>query len=240
MTKGLLLGAGCDEYFKLDPRTKLLLMALINMSAFGGDSITCMLMMTVIPCFLLSASGQIKPGFYCAFGYIAAVLGNEFLVPVTHGIVNMMVVMVSGMLYRLMPGLIMGYYLVATTTVSEFVASMERMHVSEKIVIPMSVMFRFFPTIGEEARAIGDAMRMRGIGWGGGGFLKNPLAMLEYRFVPLLISTVKIGEELSAASLTRGLGAPVRRTNICQIGFGVRDIGLAVLAVVAFIGLIFL
>ena len=33
-----------------------------------------------------------------------------------------------------------------------------------------------------------------------------------------------VGEDLSAASLTRGLGAPVRRTNICDIGFGAADV----------------
>ena len=30
---------------------------------------------------------------------------------------------------------------------------------------------------------------------------------------------VKIGDELSAAALTRGLGADVKRTKICKIGF---------------------
>ena len=37
---------------------------------------------------------------------------------------------------------------------------------------------------------------------------KNPFLMLEYRLVPLMVSVVKIGDELSAAALTRGLGAP--------------------------------
>lgn len=48
--------------------------------------------------------------------------------------------------------------------------------------------------------------------------------MLEYRLVPLIISIVKIGDELSAAALTRGLGAPGKRTDICNIGFHVQDI----------------
>ena len=34
-----------------------------------------------------------------------------------------------------------------------------------------------------------------------------------------LTCSVKIGEELSAAAITRGLGAPVKRTNICQLKF---------------------
>lgn len=53
---------------------------------------------------------------------------------------------------------------------------------------------------------------------------ENPFLMLEYRLVPLMVSVVKIGDELSAAALTRGLGAPVKRTNVCQIGFHVQDL----------------
>ena len=115
----------------------------------------------------------------------------------------------------MLPGFIMGYYLVSTTTVSEFVAAMEQMYVPQKIVIPMSVVFRFFPTVKEEYAAIRDAMKMRGI-----TTLCSPMKMLEYRVVPLMMSIAKIGEELSAAALTRGLGAPQKRTNICKIGFG--------------------
>ena len=32
--------------------------------------------------------------------------------------------------------------------------------------------------------------------------------MLEYRLVPLMVSVVKIGDELSAAALTRGAWSP--------------------------------
>lgn len=53
----------------------------------------------------------------------------------------------------------MGYITVRTTTVSEFVASMKKLHLPEQIIIPMSVIFRFFPTVVEEYNAIGDAMK---------------------------------------------------------------------------------
>ena len=54
-----------------------------------------------------------------------------------------------------------GAWLLSSTSVSEFIGSMERMHLTEKIVIPLSVIFRFFPTISEEYQAISDAMKMR-------------------------------------------------------------------------------
>ncbi|WP_242622798.1 energy-coupling factor transporter transmembrane protein EcfT [Lachnoclostridium sp. Marseille-P6806] len=47
--------------------------------------------------------------------------------------------------------------------------------------------------------------------------------MLEYRLVPMISCSAKIGEELSAAALTRGLGISQKRTNICRIGFGAAD-----------------
>ena len=68
---------------------------------------------------------------------------------------------------RFAPGIMTGAYLISSTSVSEFIGAMERMHITEKIVIPMSVIFRFFPTISEEYQAIRDAMKMRNIHFGG-------------------------------------------------------------------------
>lgn len=96
------------------------------------------------------------------------------------GVLNYIAVAVVGILLRFTPGIVMGYFVVTTTTVSEFVAAMERIHLPKQITIPMSVMFRFFPTVAEEWSAIGDAMRMRGVRFGGG----KAGTILEYRMVP--------------------------------------------------------
>jgi energy-coupling factor transport system permease protein len=137
----------------------------------------------------------------------------------------------SGIYTHMLPGFVMGYYLISTTTVSEFVAAMERMHIPQKIVIPVSVVFRFFPTVREEYAAIRDAMKMRGI-----TTLRSPMKMMEYRIVPLMMSVAKIGEELSAAALTRGLGTPRKRTNICEIGFGPLDVLFAIVSIFGWAG----
>lgn len=59
--------------------------------------------------------------------------------------------------------------------------------------------------------------------------------MIEYRLIPLMVSVIKIGDELSAAALTRGLGAPIRRTNVCEIGFHVQDFIAIVVCFACFI-----
>jgi energy-coupling factor transport system permease protein len=130
-----------------------------------------------------------------------------------------------------MPGLIMGAYMLSSTTVSEFIAAMHRMHIPQQITIPLSVMFRFFPTVLEEFTAINTAMKMRDIRIGG----RNAGKFIEYRLVPLMVCSVNIGSELSAAALTRGLGTKVRRTNICKIGFHMQDLTVLLLTAALYI-----
>ena len=70
-------------------------------------------------------------------------------------------------------------------------------------------------------------------------FFSKPVEILEYRLVPLMISVVNIGEDLSASALTRCLGREDSRTNISRCGFGVIDYVLFAVGI-AFIMLYFL
>ena len=54
-----------------------------------------------------------------------------------------------------------------------------------------------------------------------------------------MISVVKIGDDLSAAALTRGLDNPVRRTNITKVGFTGWDLITMLIAGTALIGTYF-
>lgn len=218
-----------------DPRTKILLVIMVISIMMSGGILIASLRwaLTAVPFILLLSERKFRTAFIYAGVYTAAYISQILLMPIASGAVNFLLVAL-GIAARFMPGIAMASYMVGTTTVSEFMAAMERMHIPQKITIPMSVMFRFFPTVGEEYASIADAMRMRGIRFGGG----KPAKMLEYRMVPLMISCVKIGDELSAAALTRGLGAPVKRTNICRIGFGAWDFFALLLCAAAFAAMI--
>jgi energy-coupling factor transport system permease protein len=121
-----------------------------------------------MPLLLLMLSKRWGAAVFYAVAFTAAYLGEIFLLSRTFGILNFILLASVGLLARFMPGLMMGYFLVSTTTVSDFMSAMRKMHVTEKLVIPLSVMFRFFPTVREEYGAIGDAMRMRGVSLAGG------------------------------------------------------------------------
>lgn len=218
-----------------DPRTKLFLTVTVSTIMITGG--TGGLMKFIRPCLmacpiiflLLSRKWKAAARFTVTYAILFAL--ELTVLPLLTGTWNFILGAAVGIYTHMLPGFIMGYYLVSTTTVSEFVAAMERMKVPQKVVIPISVVFRFFPTEKEEYAAIRDAMKMRGI-----TTLRSPMKMLEYRVVPLMMSIAKIGEELSAAALTRGLGAPQKRTNICTIKFGLLDVFFFLLAIPCWVG----
>ncbi|MFI3257231.1 MAG: energy-coupling factor transporter transmembrane component T, partial [Spirochaetales bacterium] len=88
----------------------------------------------------------------------------------------------------------------------------EKLHVPYVVVIPFTVMFRFFPTVQEEWNGIRRAMAFRGIGMGAKGLVLHPVRSAEHILVPLLFSCVAIMDELVAASLARGLDSDKKRT----------------------------
>ena len=207
----------------LDPRTKLLLVfteAVLVLASAGGERLFWFrTVFTVLPFLLLLTAKRYKS---CIIGliviaiiYILEVLTFPYMSGVSANIM-LIVIMIAR---RFLPAYLTGMYVINTTTVSEFKAAMDKLHMPDSLTIPMCVMFRFFPTIREENDSIRAAMKMRGIRLGGGKVGR----MLEYRIVPMITCTAKIGEELSASALTRGLGSKKKRTNICHIGFGLTD-----------------
>ena len=207
----------------LDPRTKLLMLLTVTslMLSTGNSGVMNLVkpVLSVLPFALLLSERQWKTALKYLALYAVCFALERIALYLMSGLPAFLLLAVCSIMTRFAPGIMMGAFLIASTSVSDFIAAMKRMHISEKIIIPLSVIFRFFPTIGEENAAISDAMRMRGIRFGG----RHPGRMLEYRLIPLMISVVKIGDELSAAALTRGLGAPVKRTDICKIGFHWQD-----------------
>ena len=208
----------------LDPRTKLLLLIFVSIfvigNAGGDEAAEFRVILNYIPLVFLLTARRWKAFLFGVIFYTFAYAFAVLLMPHCKGFLNFIILAMTGIVLRFLPGILTGMYVVSTTTVSEFICAMERMHVSQRITIPLAVMFRFFPTVSEEAGSINKAMAMRDIKFGG----TKALQMIEYRLIPMMTCSVKIGQELSAASLTRGLGGPTKRTNICKIGFGFWDI----------------
>jgi energy-coupling factor transport system permease protein len=111
---------------------------------------------------------------------------------------------------------------------------MKKMKVPTFIVVPFSVVCRFFPVLIQDFKEIRRAMKFRGIGINSMDLVKHPLLTLEYIIVPILVSVENTSVELSAASLVRGLGSSNSHTSIYEIKFKLQDYLLILLLILFF------
>ena len=75
-------------------------------------------------------------------------------------------------------------------------------------------------------------MGFRGIHVGLGAMIMHPFESLEYILVPLLMSCAKTANELTAASLARGLAINGKRTCYQTVRFGFVD-GILSISIIA-------
>ena len=223
-----------DVHSLLDPRTKLLLLFTSSVFVVGNAGEAWMSVfywiLVFLPVALLFAEKEWKTGLIAIFIYVGsynAQLALQHDLTTLQSVLALMLYIIT----KILPTVILARYIVKTTKVSEFLTAMNRMRVSDKITIPISVIFRFFPTVVEESRAINDAMRMRGIEMGA----KKAAETVEYRMVPLIASCSIIGEELSAAAMTRGLEVGKKRSCIWNIRFRLWDMLVIGLCAICFI-----
>ena len=218
-----LIEAAQQPILRIDARTKFALLFGVGISSLMFPPLWLEATTFVLMALLLTLNRRIKTSakFTAAF-LIMLLLDWTLSLKVSGGFAALFFSLVR--LGRLMlPIFMAGILLMKTTSVSEFMLSFERMHLPNKLIIPLSVMFRFIPTISEEWHSIRDAMRFRGIGISVRSVLTKPMMTLEYTMVPLLMSTATISDELAAASLSRGLDADTKRTCIEDIRLRTQD-----------------
>lgn len=209
---------------RLDPRTKLFMVFVVSLIAMMSATTPVLwvirIIITLIPIVLLILEKKYSSAllFFLAYG-IALVLLLFFISENSEGIIASLLIGYCGIVVQFMPAIITAWYVIRTTKIGEFMSCMQKMHIPDGIAVSLAVVMRFFPTIKEEYSSINDAMRMRGVMLGGG----NVLRMFEFRMIPLLFSCVNIGEELSAAAITRGLGGEVKRSSVIELKLGIAD-----------------
>ncbi len=220
--------------FHMDPRTKIFILIILSFMVFNDAPLYISGILILIPFTSLFLSNHKKMATSYILLYLIATYLKIYVNPSLTGPSSMISASFTYTITRMLPVIIMGTYTVITTKVSEFVASMEEINVPKYIIIPLSVIFRYLPTIYEEIKSIRNAMRMRGIGL---NFktLKTPLKLVEFYMIPILISAVKTSDELSAASLTRGLSNPQRRTHLEIVNFSKTD---AIFIIFAILGVV--
>ena len=212
-----------------DPRTKLIILLLVNLLLLLSHSLWFEMILFGCCVLLVSSGGQPKSAFHFFVAFWVMFAVDRGITPYMNGIIFTIVSFVSLALRKFLPCLMLGKWILTSTEVSEFVAAMWKLHLPQTVIIPLSVVFRYFPTIKEEWGSIRSAMKMRGIH-----------VSLEHIMVPFLMSAINVSEELSAAALCRGLDNPDMHTCLCRVEFCMPDkiaLGVATVATIFAIAL---
>ena len=108
-----------------------------------------------------------------------------------------------------------------------------------EVAMMMSIALRFVPTLADEAGRIMKAQAARGADFSEGGLLKRARAMLPV-LVPLTVGAFRRADELAEAMESRGYRGSEGRTRYRELRFGLRDGLVPVLAVVVLVVAVFL
>jgi len=123
---------------------------------------------------------------------------------------------------KLLPALIIASSL-STIPVGKLLASLQKLAIPNSILLTFTVALRFFPILRMESKIINEHAKIRGISY---RQIKNwikPKQLFEYTIVPLLMRTIKLADDLSAAATTRGIDAPNKKSSVYAIQFGYND-----------------
>ncbi len=215
----------------VDPRTKMIMVVLFSFAAIREPRRLYQAILFLVAYLLLINGRQFIYAQKMLMIFVLMHAVDYFVLKRCPA--NALTVLLAGfMIFRqFLPVIMIFVLMIRTTKVSEFIAAFDKMHMPQCITIPFSVMFRFFPTIGEEWNNIQNALKFRGFSLTMKNLFIRPGFVYECAIVPLLSDTVIIAEELSAASLCRGLGAEEKRTCLADVKIGIFDyvlIGVAI------------
>ena len=196
----------------LDPRTKLACILSAGCLLVGTIPLWAELLFLGISILLLLNYAMVWESVKFIACWAAMMLLGTLLLHSHVSGGTMFLLLMCQLMRRFIPCLMAAQMFVRTTTISQLMAAVQSMHMPYGAAIPFAVVIRFFPTFRKEHKNIKMSMKMRGIRYS-----------LEHILVPMLHSALNISDELSAAALSRGLGAVKERTHVCQVSMGLVD-----------------
>lgn len=214
---------------EFDPRMKLLIVVVMSLSIFlaGNDTVLLVNYGIVVMLFLTS-------GFYLiglkVFSFVAMCFLLSLWQPagIQHEL-SFAFEFLGVFLPRVMIFFIMGTWMSSKMRMSDFVSALEKMHIHKGIVIMIAVVFRYFPTVKDEIYYIHSTMKLRGINVSIKNILTHPIRTVEYAIIPLILRFFTVADELSVASMTRGLDIDNKRVPYREIKLRYSDIFVTVL-----------
>ncbi|WP_314053412.1 energy-coupling factor transporter transmembrane component T [Lancefieldella parvula] len=221
------------SYRRIDPRTALLSICLLGTAAVLSNRPEAAHAACAIgaACALVSGAWRSCIALSAAYGLIAAVMALAERV----GSTTLMtaVVMLSYMAQKFVVLALLGASLSKLASMQDLLAALQSMGIPQVVLIPCTVILRFFPTIRRDASHLMESLKTRRVLTGGGFAFRHPALTCELLIVPLLMRSVRISDELAASALARGLDGEAQATVLQPLSFGGRDAVAAALTLLA-------
>ena len=215
-----------------NPCTKIVLLFLCIVISSLLPSIEYELIFVSIIALFSIINKKIKFAFEGILIYLLVFLVSVLTVKYGSNTVRSLLMPFLGLVHKVYPVCMLSTLILSTTKVGEFLSAMGYARVSKKITIPLAVMLRYIPTVREDWMYIKDSMCLRGISPSFFGFIKKPALTIECIYSPMIITASKAADELTIASITRGIESPKKRTSIIEIRFDIQDIIALIIGVV--------
>ncbi len=211
-----------------DPRTKLLLLLLTVLGATMAPSLMYELGLVGLVALMALMCGEWKKAVIGFSAYVFFYLLTLIVIQTDGSSFQTTLTAFLGLFHKVYPCGFLAGIMISTTKVSEFLSAMSRIHAPKRLVIPFAVMLRYMPAIREDWHFIKDAMLLRDVSPSLAGLLTHPVRTVECVYVPLMMTASKAADELSIASVTRGIENPRPRTCLVQIRFRAADLLAAI------------
>ena len=226
---------------KLDIRTKILILVVANVLMFKMMTGNVHLLVALCFSLYLGVSSTFKR-MARFFGVYLFFMAYEvfFAHTVTLQVIDSFLLLTGLMFKTLYFPLCAGMALVSSSKVSELICFLRNIKLPKKMIIVLAVLYRFFPVLLTDYKLIINSLKMKGIGVSRGYYLFHPFKFLEYIFVPYVIISTNIANELSVSCLCRGIDNEEKPSSYIELKFNKLDYLVMIIVIVACCCIVFL
>lgn len=190
---------------KLDVRTKVLLVSFANLTFLFRVTGWIELVTVAGLLMLLFLAGRLRMAVLSLiFFLLCLLLDMAFLDLIRSSWFQMPATLIRAS--RLMfPAILAGSLLLTTSTPYQLMHGLRKWRIPESLLLTLAVMLRFLPTIREDVAVLSRSLKLRGIFLSSRDLFLHPLTYFEYVMIPLMMSLLRRVQDLTMASLTKGL-----------------------------------
>lgn len=213
-----------SKFVHFDPRALIAVLIAASFVAFMEKSLLCeiALLLALALTQSISGHGRMALGFIVGFAVLWLILNYAmpYLAITPLGALTLSLTLARKVFFCAMAAAL----LVGECSVHRMSAALAKLRMPRQILIPFSVTMRYFPALKDDISHIRDAMSMRQMPLG---------ARMEAIVVPVIVAATNTADELSRASVLRGIENPATPSDTERLSMRPFDWALVILSAIA-------